>query len=405
MNPVENEMKKYLIGLLGALALPALAETHVISSVAQQINHENKLIEGKGWRVQVETLKGGRSEGCQLITMDNGSLTIRVIPTRGMGVYDVRKGDVRLGWDPPVPEIVHPSYIDLESRGGLGWLEGFNEWMVRCGLEFAGHPGTDENDFPLTLHGKIQNIPASEVSLSVEGKRLTLHGTVYEKFFYGPKLRLDTTLSMEVGSGTFTISDTITNIGGAEQEFQIIYHGNYGSSILEEGAEVVTATKSVTPMDDNAAKAIDTYTTYKGPVPGFQEEVYLLEPYGDAKGRTMSVLHNKAGDLATSLAWNINELPHLTIWKNTTSREDGYVTGIEPATGYPFNRKVERHFGRVPTLAPGASRTFTIAYGIHEGTRSVKAALAAVKKIQGGRKTTVHPEAPELPKDEAAAGN
>ena len=122
-------------------------------------------------------------------------------------------------------------------------------------------------------------------------------------------------------------------------------------------------------------------------------------------GRTMSVLHNKAGDLATSLAWNINELPHLTIWKNTTSREDGYVTGIEPATGYPFNRKVERHFGRVPTLAPGASRTFTIAYGIHEGTRSVKAALAAVKKIQGGRKTTVHPEAPELPKDEAAAGN
>ena len=125
-----------------ALALPALAETHVISSVAQQVNHENKRIDGKGWHVQVETLKGGRSEGCQLITMDNGSLTIRVIPTRGMGILDVQKGDVRLGWDSPVPEIVHPSYIDLESRGGLGWLEGFNEWMVRCGLEFAGHPGT-----------------------------------------------------------------------------------------------------------------------------------------------------------------------------------------------------------------------------------------------------------------------
>ena len=43
----------------------------------------------------------------------------------------------------PVEEIVHPKYIDLESRGGLGWLEGFNEWMVRCGLEFAGHPGED----------------------------------------------------------------------------------------------------------------------------------------------------------------------------------------------------------------------------------------------------------------------
>ena len=46
--------------------------------------------------------------------------------------------------DSPVKEVVHPSHIDLESRGGLGWLEGFNEWMVRCGLEFAGHPGTDQ---------------------------------------------------------------------------------------------------------------------------------------------------------------------------------------------------------------------------------------------------------------------
>jgi hypothetical protein len=25
--------------------------------------------------------------------------------------------------------------------------------------------------------------------------------------------------------------------------------------------------------------------------------------------------------------------------ENTAAQEDGYVTGIEPATGYPFNRK------------------------------------------------------------------
>jgi hypothetical protein len=48
---------------------------------------------------------------------------------------------VRLGWDSPVKEVVHPQFINLQSRGGLGWLEGFNEWMVRCGLEWAGHPG------------------------------------------------------------------------------------------------------------------------------------------------------------------------------------------------------------------------------------------------------------------------
>jgi murein DD-endopeptidase MepM/ murein hydrolase activator NlpD len=52
-------------------------------------------------------------------------------------------GDVYLGWNSPVKEVVHPRLINLQSRGGLGWLEGFNEWMVRCGLENNGHPGVD----------------------------------------------------------------------------------------------------------------------------------------------------------------------------------------------------------------------------------------------------------------------
>ena len=34
-------------------------------------------------------------------------MQIDVIPTRGMNVYEVRSGDIRLGWDSPVDEIVH----------------------------------------------------------------------------------------------------------------------------------------------------------------------------------------------------------------------------------------------------------------------------------------------------------
>ena len=88
----------------------------------------------------------------ELLTLDNGKLKITVIPTRGMGILDVKMDSVRLGWNSPVKEVVHPSHIDLESRGGLGWLEGFNEWMVRCGLEFAGHPGTDQFTITPAIH-------------------------------------------------------------------------------------------------------------------------------------------------------------------------------------------------------------------------------------------------------------
>ena len=101
--------------------------------------------------------------------------------------------------------------MNLEARGGLGWLEGFNEWMARCGLEWAGHPGVDrfvnnvgeQAEMNLTLHGKVANIPASEVEVIVEGAprpRIRVRGRVDERAFYGPKLELWTEVSTEPGA-------------------------------------------------------------------------------------------------------------------------------------------------------------------------------------------------------------
>ena len=350
----------------------------VLSSSA---NHSAKKFSAD-WSVTKETLHGGKQEGVELITLDNGKIIIRIIPTRGMGILDVKMGDIRLGWQSPVKEVVHPSHIDLESRGGLGWLEGFNEWMVRCGLESAGHPGSDQfinntgapSTLDLTLHGKIQNIPASSYEIIIDPQpphRIRIQGTVYESFFYGPKLKLLTEISTIPGSDTFRISDYLTNEGSSDQEFQLIYHGNYGSSILEEGSMVYAPALTVTPMNEHAARNIDSWQTYLGPTERFMEQVYLVEPLSDANSSSMAVLVNKDVDLATSVRWDTTELPYLTIWKNTGSLEDGYVTGIEPATGYPFNRMIERKYGRVPKLGAGESRSFTLDFGIHVGNENV----------------------------------
>jgi hypothetical protein len=366
--------------------------------------HKDKTFAAQ-WSVTKTVLEGGKQEGVELLTLDNGKLKITVIPTRGMGVFDIRMGNLRLGWDSPVKEVVHPSHIDLESRGGLGWLEGFNEWMVRCGLEFAGHPGTDEfiNNtggtaiLDLTLHGKIQNIPASSYEISVDTEpphRIRISGTVYEKFFNGPKLKLVTEISTVPGADTFQISDKLTNEGSFPQEFQLIYHGNYGSSILEEGSMVYAPTKSVTPMNEHAGKAIANWRTYKGPTPGFIEEVYLLEPLSDANSSSLALLTNAAGDQATSIRWNVTELPYLTVWKNTASQEDGYVTGIEPATSYPFNRKVERKYGRVPRISPGDTRSFTLNFGIHLGKESVDELIAEATQMQITAEIKINSEPP-----------
>ena len=142
-----------LAGLVLSLAVEAVPFKKVLTDATkgyrvaswQMVSSDLAGYRGEAkWHIRKRILQGGKQEGVEIIEVDNGKLRFRVIPTRGMGILDVNLGDVRLGWDSPIKEVVHPKFINLESRGGLGWIEGFNEWMARCGLEYAGHPGKDE---------------------------------------------------------------------------------------------------------------------------------------------------------------------------------------------------------------------------------------------------------------------
>ncbi len=393
--------------------LSAQAARYVLTSVDQNIDVGDWQIGGREtgiapdvrWSVRRQRLHGGKQDGVDLIVIDNGRMTITLVPTRGMGILRVVSGDMRLGWDSPVREIVHPKYMNLEARGGLGWLEGFNEWMTRCGLEWAGHPGQDrfinnlgeQAEMNLTLHGKVANIPASEVEVIIEREprpRIRVRGRVDERAFYGPKLELWTEVWTEPGGTTFRIEDALTNRGAFEQEFQVLYHVNYGPPLLGAGARFSAAVQRVTPFNAHAAEDVATYSEYQGPVRGFIEQVYDLHPYADAEGRSVLMLRNAAGDRAVSMGFAVAELPYVTLWKNLTALEEGYVTGLEPGTGFPNTRRIEREAGRVPKLKPGESRRFAIDVGLHTTTEAVRAVSDQIERIRNGRPTQID-RAPE----------
>jgi hypothetical protein len=343
------------------------------------------------WSIRKYRLFGGKQDGVDVIEVDNGRLQMRIIPTRGMSIHEVKSDGIRLGWDSPVKEIVNPSFVNLDDRSGLGWLEGFNEWLVRCGFEFAGHPGEDGGKL-LTLHGKAGNTPASEVAVIIDEApphRIRVRGRVDERMFKFARLEMWTEVSTEPGSNAFRIDDVLTNQSDYEQEFQLIYHPNFGAPLLEEGSQFVGAVKQLTPFDDYAAKDLDRYTTYLGPMPKYGEQVYNIVPYADKDGNTLVMLHNKSGDKGVSIAYPVAQLPHFALWKNTDTLADGYVTGLEPATGYPYNRSVERKHGRVPKLASKASRRFTLDFTVLSSAEQVNAAKQAVQAIQGQQKTQV----------------
>lgn len=352
------------------------------------------------WSVKSYTLRGGLQEGVQVVEINNGKLSFAVLPTRGMGIWKGQCGDISIGWDSPVKDPVNPAFINLEERGGLGWLKGFNEWFVRCGVNSMGAPGIDtvldysgnEFEVPLTLHGKIANIPARAVSLKITEDAIILKGEVDETMMFGPALRLNTEIRTELGSGAMTITDTVTNLGNNPQEHEMLYHINYGEPLLEKGSTLVAPFKQVAPRDPRSVEGIDTFDQYGAPEIGFVEQAYKYELVGQRGSReTMAMLRNAAGDKASLLRYSLNDFPCFTQWKNTAGKADGYVTGLEPATNYPNSRRYERSKGRVITLAGGESRTTRLTIETLDTKKAIKAAEVEIKKLQKTVKAKVHP--------------
>ena len=98
-----------------------------------------------GYSVRKRTLRGGLRDGVDVIEVDNGSFRFTVIPTRGMGIWRGTLGDVQLGWKSPARGPVHPGFVRIGEPSGLGWLDGFDEFLVRCGLENNGAPVFNDN--------------------------------------------------------------------------------------------------------------------------------------------------------------------------------------------------------------------------------------------------------------------
>jgi hypothetical protein len=412
-------MTRILLSTTIALALAATAYaqpvTKVVISAAKNIAPETLSLQSSkltpdcptNWSVTLKTLRGGKQEGSQLLTLDNGKLQIILIPTRGMGILSVTSGDLTLGWKSPVTEIVHPRHVNLQLRGGLGWLEGFNEWLCRCGLENTGQAGQDEiinnvgdkQTVDLTLHGKIANIPASEVEVIAEKKapyRITVRAIVHEKMLFGPKFELATEVSTEPGSDSFRIQDTVINRGSQPQEYQVLYHYNFGKPLLGQGARLHVPVERVTPYNANAARDVATWNSFAGPKSGYVEQVYLMRALADRDGQVPVVLHNASADRGVLLTFAKKQLPYLTLWKNTGAEEDGYVIGIEPGVSFPNARKVERAAGRVPSLAGGGSHIMTMEFTLLGARDAVARQVAQIAEIQKAKtpEISIKPGAP-----------
>ena len=341
----------------------------------------------EGFSVTKWRLRGGLRDGVDVVEVDNGTFRFVVVPTRGMGVWEASLGDLRLGWQSPVKGPVHPAFVRLSEASGLGWLDGFDELMVRCGLESNGAPVfNDDGTVRYGLHGKIANIPAHKVEVTVDGDsgEIRVTGVVDEARLFFSKLRMTTTYTTRVGRPGMTITDTITNISAEPGELELLYHTNFGLPLVDAGAKVVLPVRKMAPRDAAGVGNLDQWDTYGPETPGAPEAVFFFDLAADAAGATQATLRGAAGNRGVTLRFNKSQLPYFTLWKNRQAAIDGYVTGLEPAINFPNARSFEKERGRVAVLAPGESRSFELSLEVHPDAAGVEAAEQAVAKLQQG---------------------
>ena len=384
--------------LLGLVSSSASAKDYVITDgdrVIQkgdwQISNKNISPDAPPFTIGNVILKGGKQEGSELLTIKSEGLTINLSPTRGLGIVNVEGNGIRLGWDSPVKEIVNPKYMNLESRGGAGWLDGFNEMMVRCGFEWTGH-AVQADGMMYTLHGRAQNTPVSKLFVEVEEQApytITIRGLIKENAFKKSNFETWVTIRHVPGSKEFTVHDILTNLSDYDRDYQIIYHSNFGTPILEQGAKFVAPVKEISPFNEYAATGLKNWQTYQGPTKGFDEMVYNIFPYSDANNQTQVMLTNNASDKGVGIAFNTQQLPVLTLWKNTDTLKQGYVTGIEPGTSFAYPVTIEREQKRVPQLGAGKSTEFILTYSLLSNKEEVANYEAKIKAIQGNKQTKV----------------
>ena len=311
------------------------------------------------WSISGAPCHEGLANGMTVAIINSGALSATVLPGRGMGLWKMLGSGHEIGWQSPVRHgPVHPAYVNASRRGSIGWLDGFDELLCRCGLAFNGPPGKDDDGREITLHGRIANLPAWKLEAHIttgSSPSVSIVGIVDECALFDTCLRLTTTYTMIPGESIIHITDTVENIGASPAEFQLLYHLNIGVPFLKPGSKAHVRFREMAPQTTRAAEGIHTWQNYEAPTTGFSEQVYLFRPEPDANGNGLAVLERPDGQAALAVKFPVANLPSFTLWKNTGAIADGFVTGLEPATGFPNFKSYERKQQRIPILAPGAT--------------------------------------------------
>ncbi len=337
---------------------------------------------------------GGASDNVEVIEVDTGAVRIYLLPTRGMSIWCIETEGVRFGWQSPVAGPVHPSRVPIFDPSGLGWLEGFDELVVRCGLESNGAPEhNDQGQLVYPLHGRIGNLAADSLAIEYDeaSGRLEVIGEVRESRLFFKNLTLRSRLRVHAGSAKIELLDDVTNELSTPSAIQLLYHINVGQPVLGDGASIEIPLDELAPKDSLSAGELDQWNQYGPPEAGYAERVYFAKPRVNEANECLALLRSASGEPALQVTFKANGLPRFILWKNTGAESDGYVTGLEPATNFPNEHSFEKKQGRIVQLEPNETKSFRVSLTPLTQAEAIKEVSQQISDIAGDEPIKIHP--------------
>lgn len=345
------------------------------------------------WSVNATTLREGLSQGVVAVEVDNGLFRFVVLPTRGMSLWQGWIDGRVVGWKSWVNGPVHPRHVPLYEPSGRGWLSGFDELLVRCGLASNGPPEFGhQGEVVHPQHGRIANLATRDLEVLVDDAigEIAVKGGLEER--HGEYcFVLQTTYRTRIGQPGVIVHDEVHNMSESPASMQLLYHVNFGDPLLEEGASVVAPVQALVPRERYEPRCLTDWNTYWSH-PVADEEVYFGELAANELNRTRVLLRNRTGDFGVSLTYDVRQLPCFTLWKMMGSGDGGQVTGLEPGTNFPNQRSFEASRGRTRVLAPRESASFDLELNLHVGSGAVQLAASQIDQLQATTQRRVFTE-------------
>jgi hypothetical protein len=303
----------------------------------------------------------GPARGARLLRMvTGGGLEVELHPDRCLDIGHVTWRGQPLAWASPAP-VAAPALSDPD---GAGWLRTFaGGLLTTCGLDHFGAPSQD-GAAAFGLHGRAASLAAQHLSSRCEPSgdgtvRLEVSGEMRQAALFGENLRLLRTVESAFGSNSFTVTDSVTNLGRDPQPHMLLYHLNLGWPLIGPDCEIGIPSRRVVPRDATAAEGLPSWHTVPPPQPRWDEQV-LRHDLPPDEPVTIRVT-NPATQLALSLRFSAAALPQLFQWRHF--RAGAYVLGLEPANCPVIQgRAAAREAGVLPVLEPEENREYALEF-------------------------------------------